>query len=218
MLVTMTTSRRFPLWLQTINSMAEHVNMRWIDRCIIIDNGSDVLEVQRMLRVFRTNFPNIQLSIMHNDEAGEFRHQKSMELWRSVVSGEEYVVHIEDDWLFYRAWEDQIAWALGVLAHDFIGQAALSVRHPHRPVLADFWIPTLHNTDEFAPSKFTLQPSVIRVDSISNTGPFSIGPDFEYEFGQRWSSHGYVCAFHPTGFCEHIGQNHSAYHINQSKR
>lgn len=216
--MTMTTSNRFELWLKTVQSLRDNVNLSAIHKCVIIDDGSPPDDRTKMLALFAAYFPTIPVSILLNDCGGQFRHQHSLELWRAVINDEEQVFHCEDDFDFNGKSPDALNWASILLAqHEWIGQCVFVRRRRNAPLAASaFWVLTQENSPDFAPSRFTLQPSVIRVSSIKATGGFR-KENCEVEFGYRWAGRGYVPVYHPTGICEHMS-GVSAYEINASRR
>lgn len=217
--MTQTTSRRLPLWLQGVSSLREHVDMSMIHKCVIIDDSSDQKDLVNMRLAWSSYFPAIPMSILSNDCEGQFRHHHSMELWRGIIHDQEFVLHVEDDCIFDPGSKDCLTWAKTVLIqNDWLGQAMLGIRARKFPLQAvPLWIMTMENSTEYAPSRFSLQPSVIRVDSILKTGGFRYVEGFEVEFGYRWAGRGYLTAYHPHGFCRHIGWE-SAYDANKSLR
>ena len=208
--MTMTSGGRLDYFLRTIASL-KNVDMEHISKCVVIDDGSSIEDINTMRDKWVDLFPDKSYLTIRNDQGGEFRHQHSMELWRSVViatATHEFVFHCEDDFEFQPTKDYPLDWAITLLKdHDWIGQVCFSKRRHAGPDLhlSKFWCMTQENSPDFAPSRVTFNPSVWRVDSIRATGGFRRVPGFEVEYGNRWAGRGYVTAYHPVGFAEHIG-------------
>jgi hypothetical protein len=220
--MTVTTSRRFDLFERTMRSLRKFTDAaRLISQCVIIDDRSTVAEQMQMVWLVEKLF-SVPVRILFNEQETGYRHCASMEIWREISATQGMVFAMEDDWEFFDSdCPIPIEWGMKTLeANDWIGQAVLIDQLRTSPLdkPVPFWITTFENSPRHTTSRFTLNPSVIRMSSIARTGEFVSGPEaFEVQYGNRWVAKGYLPVYHPTGFCSHIGDV-SAYDINKSLR
>ena len=227
MLMTMTTSKRFRLFERTIKSLIPLGLDRVITRCVILDDHSEPVDVGAMVKILQ------QLGIKTECQSGtsetKWRHVAAMNKWLDIVKHEKYVFHCEDDWEFFQQAFGLFSWAITLLEdHEWLGQACFR-RVDNRTTTPkpseNFWIRTIANCPEDPnwkahpghwPSRFTLTPAITRVESLKTIGQFEEEPGFERVFGLKWVNAGWTTAYHPSGFCTHIGQGQSAYDLNGS--
>ena len=226
MLMTMTTGKRLEYWKQSVQSMKDSLELeKFVDRCAIIDDQSLVTDLAYMRDAMYRLFPSIKITFLDSHAAGIFRHAQSMRVWSDLVSQESksaLVFHCEDDWTFHKREKNPLAWATALLKeHDWIGQACFAswFHRASGPTTAGgFWIPHAGNSTWYLPTKFTLNPSLIRVASVQRVADgFRDEDNFEGGYGSRWMMGGYETVHSTINFCEHIGQK-SAYEINGSAR
>lgn len=139
---------------------------------------------------------------------------------RVFKSDEEFVLYYEDDWILTSPGCFIMA-SLDVLAtRPDIGQVCWGVPN----VQFKQKMNTRTGTKFFVRQKrvgvnyppFTLNPSVMRVSALREIGDFK-GPEFERNFGERWSAKGWKTADLWPPALRHIGEV-SAYDLNQSTR
>ena len=90
---TVTTCKRHDLFTKTMNSFIEKcLDVNIIDEWIVIDDNSDKEDIKKMM----LQYPFIKMIIKNEEQKG---HMESMNMLIDSVKTE-YMVHLEDDWLF----------------------------------------------------------------------------------------------------------------------
>ena len=91
---TMTTCKRLDLFRKTINSFINNCkDIDLIDKWLIIDDNSSIDDKE----IMKYEYPFIQFIFKDKENKG---HASSMNLIRDLSVDYEYVLHLEDDWLF----------------------------------------------------------------------------------------------------------------------
>jgi GR25 family glycosyltransferase involved in LPS biosynthesis len=91
---TMTTCKRLDLFRKTINSFINNCkDIEMIDKWLIIDDNSSPDDRE----VMKYEYPFVQFVFKNIENKG---HSISMNMIRDLTIGYEYVLHLEDDWLF----------------------------------------------------------------------------------------------------------------------
>jgi len=104
--LTITTSKRLDLFLQTIESFVKHCgDIELFDTIIHYDDSSSNDDRQKMSSLLNNLFPNKLICTRRfNQETflTKRRHSKIMKIWKQDIElfGLDYVFHLEDDWLF----------------------------------------------------------------------------------------------------------------------
>lgn len=196
-----------------------------ISKISVFDDHSPESDVRQMHIDLKTLFPGREIQ-MHTSER-VIGHPKIMQKWFSLLSGE-FVFHCEDDWEFIRNGSPLCA-CLDVMSFDSnIGQVCFSKVYNkgqeqtpsgvrYRKLIGDIQKAASQKNYLLWP-KFTLNPSLIRVEAIKNVGNFEDRKDFEYHYGMRWSAARVETAFLADQFVRHLGQGRSAYLINGTAR
>uniref|UniRef100_A0A6C0BNV5 Glycosyltransferase 2-like domain-containing protein n=1 Tax=viral metagenome TaxID=1070528 RepID=A0A6C0BNV5_9ZZZZ len=92
--VTMTTCKRFDLFSRTLNSfLACCTDLDMVHRWVVVDDNSSEHDRQRMQKLY----PFIEFILKGEHDRG---HARSMNMIRKATGGEDYIFHLEDDWLF----------------------------------------------------------------------------------------------------------------------
>ncbi len=226
MLLTITTCKRLEHFKVTIDSLVNTVNdLNLIDRVCLIDNNSPLPDVEKMRQHVIKLMPNIPIKVLFNRQKEGFCHTKSMNMCVDEWKDEEFVFHCEDDWLFINkgSW---ITWALDTLKDPTIGQCCFTqVIKKGGQCLDINTVPQSKNEllcssevsfDPPWPSQFTLNPCIMRIKAIKNTGLFKDTDGFEVDYGNRWIQN-YKTIYHPLGVCKHQVST-SAYALANSLR
>ena len=224
-LVTMTTSKRLALFVQTMNSIVRS----WTDlgvvapgSFVVIDDGSSEHDRATM----QASYPWATFIWKGADSVG---HQASMNMIHARLRVEaryKYWVHLEDDWLFFRreayltraiaALESAPARAANVRQLLFNRNYAEvyeqytstgGVKLCAGVVLHEFSPPGGDATTHGYWPHYSLRPSVTDVATVLALGDYhSDKTFFERAYAQRYAAAGWKSAFFDSVTCQHIGK------------
>lgn len=224
--VTITSCKRLPLFLRTIESfMRCCVDKHLIKEYICIDDNSSDKDRNIMIN----SFPFIRFIFKGPEDKG---HSKSMQMLVKEVTTP-YMLHLEDDWLFF----DRVCISdmLEIMRNEeTVKQVAINKNYnvlPERRIIGGKEKFTPGNLRYFlheqciteqekrdfdekhgiGPScnywpHFTLQPSLIDTKIFLEI-PFEQVPHFEMVFANKFVERGYKTAFIQGVTTRHIGKN-----------
>ena len=231
----MTTCKRYDLFEKTVNSLLRNVkDLYMVERFICIDDNSSHEDRNKMLK----NYPFFEFMFKKNDQKG---HVFSMNAIKKKLTDEDkYIFHLEDDWVFLTR-RNYIGNSLRVLVNNpGIGQILFNRNYAE--VLQDYSIQGGQKiiNNKFAihefrlPGKyaisceywphFSFRPSIIRKEVFDRVGAFNNVQHFEMDYAKRYTTLGYVSAFHNRIDMQHIGKLTSekdgtnAYTLNDVKQ
>jgi hypothetical protein len=227
MMFSITTSKRLPLFLKTLNSLVSNCrDLSLITEILVIDDNSIESEIQIMRDAFFKVLPHTGIKFCTSSAIRG--HAAGMQVIFSKLKGN-FLFHCEDDWEF-RMDGCPILASLDVLLSDpSIGQVAFSRDSPLAEVQITqtgtrYWLWEYDGSATCILGKhstwpcFTLNPSIIRISALRSVGDFENVSNFEYKYGRRWVGSGFKTAYLEKGFSTHIGNSISAYLINQTSR
>jgi len=108
LILSLTTCKRFNLFLETILSFYTNCNdLHLITEIVHFDDSSSKDEREKMRIIFNNLFPNIKYTTFYIDEksiSSKKRHLEIMKLWKIHLEKIEsdYCFHLEDDWKFVK--------------------------------------------------------------------------------------------------------------------
>ena len=202
MILGITTSKRLPLFRQTIASLRENM-LDWhlLTGAVICDDDSTAVDRDEMEKILTDAGLRIQ-GLYMNPVQG---HPKMLNLLAKRVAdlGERFYFHCEDDWTLLRKGCPLTAALDVMLSNDKVGQVAFGkecreYQHPDnkfdRTVTGTVFVRVqpFHAAERFCP--FTLNPCLMRVEALSRVGKFMDEANFEHSYGSRWSEHGWETA------------------------
>jgi hypothetical protein len=233
--LTMTTCKRYDLFEKTVNSLLRNVkDLYMIERFICIDDNSSHEDRNKMLK----NYPFFEFMFKKNDQKG---HVFSMNAIKKKLTDEDkYILHLEDDWVFLTR-RNYIGKSIRVLVNNpGIGQVLFNRNYAE--TLEDYNIQggqkiinnkfTIHEfrlpgkyprSCEYWPH-FSFRPSIIKKEVLDRVGTFNNVQHFEMDYAKRYTTLGYVSAFHNRIDTLHIGKLTSekngtnAYTLNDVKQ
>lgn len=96
-ILTMTTCKRLNLFIKTINSFLNCCkDIDLIDDWLIIDDNSSIEDRD----IMKYDYPFVNWIFKNEEQKG---HANSMNLIREMTKNYEYIIHLEDDWLFFES-------------------------------------------------------------------------------------------------------------------
>lgn len=226
MILGITTSNRLELFKRTIASLQENM-LDWgmLNDVVLCDDGSsdtDRVEMERILEAAGLQVHRIYMNPVQG-------HPTMLNLLVKRMSdlGERFYFHCEDDWILQRQGSPLLAAMDVILSNPKIGQVGFGkecreYEHPDNVFDKTLTgtqfvrVQPFHAAERFCP--FTLNPCIMRVESLVRVGKFEKEANFEYNYGSRWSQHGWQTAQLTPPFLGHIGNGHSAYSINRTLR
>jgi hypothetical protein len=240
--VTITSCKRLPLFLRTIESfMRCCVDPHFIKEYVCVDDNSSEEDRNVMIKTF----PFIRFIFKGSDEKG---HAVSMQILTKEVKTP-FMLHLEDDWLFFN--RVCISDMLEIMKNEeSIKQVAINKNYSSLPekqikggeekwtagnlryFLHEQCITEQEKTNFISkhgncPScnywpHFTLQPSLIDTTIFSKIS-FEQTPHFEMSFAKQFVKYGWKTAFAQEVTTRHIGKNlgedgQNAYELNNEKQ
>lgn len=226
MLLTCTTSKRPDLFRRTMESFWKSCReITGIDYVALFDDGSDEAQLANMAETMHKlgvpwHFANAELLdgkvIGHAANMNRILDYLDKDRW-------DIVLMLEDDWTLTSEGCPLLAAMDVLLNNPKVGQCCLGVARNN-----DWKVRRTRTGTSFTirPNKegtdpkpaFTLNPSLMRVSALKDTGRFEDVPGFEAEYGQRWADKGYLTAELVPYHLMHIGCGNSAYDLNGRQR
>lgn len=224
--VTITSCKRLPLFLRTVESFIRCcVDKHLIKEFICIDDNSSDEDRTIMMNTF----PFFRYIFKGPEDRG---HAKSMQMLVKEVKTP-YMLHLEDDWLFFD--RVSISDMIEIMRNEeTVKQVAINKNYnviPEKRIIGGderftagnlrYFLHEQCTTDQerrdfdkkhgFGPScnywpHFTLQPSLIDTTIFSEI-PFEQVPHFEMAFANKFVEHGFKTAFVQGVTTRHIGKN-----------
>jgi len=200
--------------IKTMDSLLEKVeDSHLISRWIAIDDGSSTKDICAISK----RYPFLE--IFCNDDKG---HPQALNnLFARVDTA--YAFHFEDDWEFCTEGK-LVTKCLDVLAHDpSVGVAGLRSFAHKRMVTANstLYSPHIRSSSRNRWPGFSLNPGLIDMEKLRDTGPFLDEQSFEFHFARRFDAKGYKQAYviPPNGrvWIKHLGID-SSYNLNNTQR
>lgn len=233
--LTMTTCKRYDLFEKTVNSLLKNVkDLHMVERFICIDDNSSNEDRNKMLR----NYPFFEFVFKRTDQKG---HVFSMNALKKKLTDEDkYIFHLEDDWLFLTR-RNYIGNSIRVLINNpGVGQILFNRNYAETLVdynieggqkiinnkfmVHEFRVPGKYGRScEYWPH-FSFRPSIIKKEILDKVGVFNAVTHFEMDYAKRYTSLGYVSAFHNRIDMLHIGKlttdkdGKNAYTLNDVKQ
>lgn len=223
--LTMTTCKRLDLFLETVDTLRKCVKDldQHIKEWIIVDDNSSMQD----RTIMQQKCPWARFIMKTPFQKG---HVHSMNIILKQVDTP-YVLHVEDDWSFFRA-GNFIQYALDIFeAEPQCGQVLFNDNYVELPDEHGL-IPTIgqlkatssgyvYRVHGFEPGghvggnsywpHFSLRPGLWNMDRMRKVGWFNTAaPHFEQEFALRYFyQHRLVTSFFPFVVCKHIGKHTS---------
>ena len=228
--LTMTTSKRYNLFAETINSFFENcLDTDLIQEIILIDDCSSRYDFDKMKQLLQ-DIP-IQIRILVKQIPG---HVESLNILFSQVKTD-YIFHLEDDWKFTIK-DNFIRDALQIILNDadevkivimrnWIKQGAKQ-NNIHETMEGIKYYIHDYNYQPFIKGEintypgYSLNPSLQHIKDIrENIGLFRNVKLFELDFALRYCNigRGYKVALTDQDYCQHIGGNVNAYTLNNTE-
>jgi len=238
--LTMTTCKRFDLFEQTVNSLLNNVkDIHMIERFICIDDNSSHEDRMKMLE----KYPFFEFQFKRTDQKG---HAFSMNLLKKKLTDEDkFIFHLEDDWVFLTR-RNYISKAIRILKdNERVGQVLFNRNYAE--TISDYDIqggnPIVNNKflihdyikDEKERNQkykwsnahwphFSFRPSITKKEVFDKVGKFKDIPNFETDYGERYTELGFVSCFNNRIDLLHIGkltkekEGKNAYALNGVKQ
>lgn len=224
--VTITTCKRLNLFIQTVESFLERCkDLHLVKEFVCIDDNSSEEDRETM----KTKFPFFRYIFKTPEQKG---HAVSMKMLSGEVTTD-YVLHLEDDWLFFNTFS--LSEMLEIITDRAdVMQCAVNKNYatgPNKSILGGEECWTEGNlryfVHEFCPSDadkvkftkkhgfgkscnywphFTLQPSLIDTRVWKSLEFLSV-PHFEMNYAKRYADRGWKTAFLQESITKHIGKN-----------
>lgn len=227
--ITMTTCKRFSLFVKTMDSILTHwIDLHLVGEFIVVDNNSSKEDLFNM----KKKYPFITIITNNKD------HRESMNIIYKRIKKYEFWVHLEDDFKFVQTQSyiekgvrgiqktkcNQILYNLNYIerrnCHDIKGEEKFDEEfsiHVYKPN-EKFKYKNSHYWPHFS-----LRPSIIRVSSI--TKDFNSNNNFfELDFALQWHENGNKSGFYNTISCNHLGPltgkftSNNAYKLNKKSQ
>lgn len=210
---TMTTCKRYDLFVQTMNSFLQcctekHLIREWI----VIDDNSSADDRQKM----RELYPFVNFIFKNFKHKG---HPISMEILRRTVKTK-YMLHVEDDWNFVLPFP-LISRAADVLETDskchtvcFNRNSAELLSEHRTDVGEERWSKGGCRYYEHTPGQgkygywpsFSLRPGLFKTTSLNSIGTFLLAGQFEHAYGKKAEALGLKLAFLPGIYAQTTGK------------
>lgn len=225
---TMTTCKRFDLFVQTMNTFINCCSdLDLIDYWYCVDDNSSDEDRRKM----RDLYPFMKFVFKTPDQKG---HPQSMNILKSMVFTP-YVFHLEDDWKFFEV-RKYISELLEILGQDErFGQALVNKNYSEtskdivpggEPRVTQtglrYYVHEYARTEEekhefvrkhgTSPNSnywphFSLRASLVRTRVLRELGDFNTKVShFEMEYAHRYYNAGYTSAFLEGTYCLHTGR------------
>lgn len=214
-----TTCKRYELFEQTINSLINTwIDYKKIDYWFCVDDNSEKKDKEKMLN----KYSFIDYYFKMENEKG---HKNSMNIiYNKILELKpKYWIHIEDDFLFYKP-SNYIGSAIECFENfDNENIKQIMFNRCYAETIKDYNFTNYKKINEYFALQhyeknsnnygtgywpyFSLRPSIIKVDSILNTGNFDSNNNFfEFDYANKWSENGYKTAFFNRITNKHIGK------------
>lgn len=220
---TMTTCKRFDLFVQTMNSFIQCcTELDQIREWIIVDDNSNNEDRRKMKELYPfANF--IFKNFKHKG------HPISMEILRLTVKTR-YIIHIEDDWNFVMPFPF-ISRAMDVLQTDekylavCFNRNSAELLSEHRTETSDEkWSKNNYRYHEHIPGvgkqghwpSFSLRPGLFRMSSLHQLGTFLLPGHFEHAYGLKADSLGLKYCYLPGIYAQTTGRLTAETHKSNS--
>lgn len=226
--LTITSCKRFSLFMQTITSFFEMCDdIDLISEIIIVDDNSsldDIKQLQNYLLFIMKDFP---ITLIHRKNNPG--HAESLNILFDSVKTD-YIFHLEDDWLFtkdghfIRAGFDIMQDCndiKSVIMRNWIAQGT-QYSKKYSTGVCEYY---KHNFNGLKFKKgdlstypgYSLNPSLQCIKDIRTIGRFENRPLFELRFAYKYFSYDYRVALMQDDYCKHIGHSsNNAYTLNNT--
>lgn len=234
-LFTMTTCKRFNLFIQTINSVINTwSDLSLVDKFIVVDDNSPNTDRHSMVELY----PFINFYMKNSEEKG---HRESMNIIHSFIVklNPTYWIHIEDDFLFFVTMPYITVGIKGLTILNNFNVKQIMFNRNYAETIDQINMPgnitytdnnySLHDYkpkgiySQYWPN-FSFRPSVVDASAIRQLGNFdSINNFFELDYANKWTSAGFKTGFYNSITNIHIGrlcnsQGDNAYSLNETQQ
>lgn len=231
----MTTCKRYDLFVKTINSFLNCCkDYSKIDRWILVDDNSS----KKDRKLMKERYPFFEFIFKEPDQKG---HYKSMNIIHDYIikHNTKYLIHSEDDFHYVEK-REYVTDAIKIFEYEEekLGQVLFNRNYAEvelykRPIPGGFkknvkdahvryvihehydpgsWEYTNfinkfegYGTNCYWPH-FSFRPSMLRCDMLKDLGIFCNSPHFELQFAKEYKKEGYKSAFFDSFCCIHTGK------------
>jgi len=225
----LTSCKRYALLEKSLLTFFECcLDADFIKEIIIIDDGSAADDVKKAIELLnRINKPFVFLHKSSHKKG----HAQSLNYYFDLIKTD-YILQMEDDWEF-TVKDNFISKALFVMTeHPDIKQVAYrkggnlaknqkitKTKNGIDFIRYDYTESSVDDLNRPAWTGWNLNPSLQKWKDIKTLGLFEENiKGFEINFSHRFLKAGFKLAYFPIDFCNHLGDNNSAYNLNNTNK